>query len=128
MSVFHETHVEVQRGYYACLATGVWIDMLHNFTLGAGPEHYIRYMSKKWVCSLMAQLCRIFQIRDRLVPFFQSEGSCPVCKGFLNKRHITVAISVFNCFKTTGLMESGPAAALSGFRFDKSFRKPLRSI
>ena len=31
---------------------------------------------------------------------------------------------MFNCFKTTGLME----AALSGFRFDNSFSTPLRSI
>ena len=59
--------------------------------------------------------------------FFQSEGSCPVCNVFSNKRHITGAISVFNRFKTTGLMESGPAA-LSGFRFDNSFITPLRSI
>ena len=42
--------------------------------------------------------------------FFQSEGSCTFCNVSLNNRHITGAISVFNCFKTTGLMESGPAA------------------
>ena len=41
--------------------------------------------------------------------------------------HITGAISIFNCFKTAGLMESGPAA-LSGFRFDNNFNTPLRSI
>ena len=46
---------------------------------------------------------------------------------FSNKRQITGAISIFNCFKTTGLIESGPAA-LSDFRYDKSFRTPLRSI
>ena len=59
--------------------------------------------------------------------FFQSEGSCLVCSVFSNKRLITGAISIFNCFKTTGLMESGPGA-LSGFRFDNNFNSPLRSI
>ena len=39
----------------------------------------------------------------------------------------TGAISIFNCFKTTGLMGSGPAA-WSGFRFDNNFNTPLRSI
>ena len=61
------------------------------------------------------------------MPFFQSEGSCPVCNVFSNKRQITGAISIFNCFETTGLMESGPAA-MSGFRFDNNFNTPLSSI
>ena len=68
-----------------------------------------------------------FLNKGQTCAFFQSAGSCPVCSVFSNKRHITGAISVFNCFKTTGLMESGPAA-LSGFRFDNSFSTPLRSI
>ena len=57
--------------------------------------------------------------------FFQSAGSCPVCKVFSNKKPMTEAISIFNCFKTTGLMESGPAA-LSGFRFDNSFKNNVK--
>ena len=59
--------------------------------------------------------------------FFQSAGSCPVCNVFSYKRLIIGAISVFNCFKTTGFMESGPAA-LSGSRLDNRFSIPLRSI
>ena len=46
---------------------------------------------------------------------------------FSNKKQITGAISILNCFKTTALIESDPAA-LSGFKFDKSFRTPLKSI
>ena len=61
-----------------------------------------------------------FLNKGQTCAFFQSEGSCPVCNVFSNKRHISGAISVFNCFKTTGLVESSPAA-LSGFRFDNSF-------
>ena len=68
-----------------------------------------------------------FSKKEQTSAFFQSAGSCPVWKVFSNKKHITGAISIVNCFKTTGLMEIG-SAALSGFRFDNSFRTSLRSI
>ena len=68
-----------------------------------------------------------FLNKGQTCAFFQSEGSCRVCSVSSNKRHITGAISIFNCSKTTGLMESG-RAALSGFRFDNNFNTPLRSI
>ena len=59
--------------------------------------------------------------------FFQSEGNCPVCSDFSNRRQITGAISVLSCFSTKGLMESCPVA-LSGFKLDKSLITPLRSV
>ena len=68
-----------------------------------------------------------FLNKGQTCDFFQSEGSCPVCSIFSNKRHITGANYIFNCFKTSGLMESG-LAAMSGFRFDNNFNTPLRSI
>ena len=45
-----------------------------------------------------------FLNKGQTCAFFQSEGSCSVCSVFSNKRQITGAISIFNCFKTTGLM------------------------
>ena len=46
--------------------------------------------------------------------FFSSQRGVVGLQCFLKQeaynRHITGAISVFNRFKTTGLMESGPAA------------------
>ena len=90
--------------------------MLHN---------YIKNMLKKWAYSKKVLFCRLFLNKGQTCAFFQSAGSCPVCNVFSNKRHTTGAISVFNCFKTTGMMEPGPAA-LSGFRFDNNFNTPLR--
>ena len=41
-----------------------------------------RYRLKIWAYNLTVLFCHPFWIRDRLVLFFHSEGSCPVWRGF----------------------------------------------
>ena len=42
-----------------------------------------------------------FLNKGQTCAFFQTEGSCPLCKVYSNKWHIKGAISILNCFKTS---------------------------
>ena len=56
-----------------------------------------------------------------------SEGSFPVWRDFSKMTLIIGAISSLSSFSNKGLSLSGPAA-LPGFRFFRSFKRPLRDI
>ena len=92
--------------------------MPHNFN-----KIHVKELGLQYDGSVLSH----FLNKGQTYAFFHSEGRCPVWRDFSNKRQITGAVSIFNCFKTTGLIESGPAA-LSDFKLDKSLMTPLRYI
>ena len=89
------------------------------------PLPYRVWWLKKWACNWLGHSYHLFLYTGLTFALVQSEGNTPVARDLSNISWMTGAISFLRSLSTEGLISSG-AAALSGFKFDRSLTIPFR--